>query len=172
MHDPDIRSNHSAIEIANMRRLVENLRRSLDELMPISLDLHVPIAIENEYSDNFQIKEELFADYPPEFLGLCYDSGHGHIFDDKGLDYLERNKDRLIALHLNDNDGLKDLHQPPFYGTLDWERLAKILKASPYPRELSFELATRRTPYDDNLDAYIEDAYTRCAKFTSMVRGD
>ena len=172
MHTPNIVANYSPIEIENARRLVENLRRSLDDLMPLSLELKVPIAIENDYSDTFQIKEELFADYPPEFLGLCYDSGHGNMFDCKGLDHLDRNKDRLMALHLNDNDGLKDLHQPPFYGTLDWARLAKILKASSYPRQMSFELATRRTPYDDNLDAFMEDAYTRCSKFTSMVRGE
>ncbi|MBO4345970.1 MAG: sugar phosphate isomerase/epimerase [Victivallales bacterium] len=172
MHTPNIQSISTPIEIANVRRLVDNLRRSLDELMPLSKELNVPIAIENGYNDAFQIKEELFADYPPEFLGLCYDSGHGNMFDGRGLDNLDRNKERLMALHLNDNDGLADLHQPPFYGTLDWERLANILKASPYPRPMSFELAMRRTPYDENIDAFIEDAYARCARVTRMVRGD
>ncbi len=172
MHIPNILSVHTPLEIANIRKQVDNLRRSLDELMPLAKELNVPIAVENGPYDTFQIKEELFADYPADCLGLCYDSGHGHMFDDKGLDHLDDNKDRLMALHIHDNDGLSDLHQPPFYGTLDWERFANILKASPYPREISFELATRRTPYDENLDAFIEDAYARCARFTRMVRGD
>lgn len=172
MHMPNILSTHTPQEIAYARKLVDNLRRSLDELMPLSLELNVPIAVENGPHDTFQIKEELFADYPPEFLGLCYDSGHGHMFDDRGLDHLDDNKDRLLALHIHDNDGLSDQHQPPFYGTLDWERFASILKASTYPREISFEIGTRCTPYKENLDAFIDDAYARCARFTRMVRGD
>lgn len=172
MHMPNISSSHTPPEIAETRALLENLKRSLDELMPLSKELDVPIAIENGPRDTFEVKEELFAAYPAEFLGLCFDSGHGHMFDDRGLDNLDRCKDRLMALHIHDNDGLRDLHQPPFYGTLDWERFAKILRASPYPREISFELAARNTPYADNLDAFIRDAYDRCARFTKMVRGD
>ena len=169
MHIPMIQSTYTPVEISNERKLVDNLKRSLDELMPLSRELNVPIAIENGYKDAFIVIEELLAEYPPEFLGICYDSGHGNMIDCKGLDHLDDNKNRLIALHLNDNDGLSDLHQPPFYGTLDWERLAKILKASSYSKPMSFELAVRCTPYIDNLDAFIEDAYARCAKFTKMV---
>ena len=129
------------------------------------------IAIENTAGDTFQTFNELFRAYPADFLGLCFDSGHGHLMDDKGLDHLDEFKDRLMALHIHDNDGITDLHQPPFCGTLDWERFAKILKASPYPREISFELnASRATPFAGNIDAFLDDAYQRCLRFTKMVR--
>ncbi len=171
MHIPAIYFGSASLQEETQRKLVANLRRSLDELMPLSKELNVPLAVENMPNDTFAIIDELLADYPPEFLGLCYDSGHGNLFQCQGLDHLERNKNRLIAMHLHDNDGLGDLHQPPFYGNLNWERLAEIIKSSSYTREISFEIVARNTPLARNLDAFIDDAYSRCAKFTDMVRG-
>ncbi len=172
MHLPCVMSHSNAADRANALAQLDNLRRSLDELMPLSRELHVPIAVENFGYDTFEIIESLLKEYPEDFLGLCYDSGHGHIGDDKGLDHLEANKARLMALHIHDNDSTCDQHQPPFYGTLDWERFASILKASPYPRPISFELSGRHTPFSENLDAFVADAYQRCRKFTLMVRGN
>ena len=172
MHIPLLRVCHYKVEIEDVRKSVAQLRKSLDDLMPLSRELHVPIAVENMPGATFEIIDELFNDYPADFLGLCYDSGHGHLMDDKGLDYLDKFKDRLMALHIHDNNGLGDQHQPPFCGTLDWERFAKILKASPYPREISYELnGIRNTPFAGNIDAFLDDAYQRCLKFAKMVRG-
>ena len=171
MHIPQLTITHYQAGIAVVRTKMAQLRKSLDELMPLSRELNVPIAIENTAGDTFQTFNELFRAYPADFLGLCFDSGHGHLMDDKGLNHLDEFKDRLMALHIHDNDGITDLHQPPFCGTLDWERFAKILKASPYPREISFELnASRATPFAGNIDAFLDDAYQRCLRFTKMVR--
>ncbi len=170
MHYPYIFSNSSNIQRDNILKQADNLRRSLDELMPLSRELNVPIAIENCAYDTFEVIETLFREYPADFLGLCFDSGHGHIGEDKGLDHLDDNKDRLMALHIHDNDTTGDKHQPPFYGTLDWERFAKILKASPYSRPLSFELSSTNTPFNENLDGFMADAYQRCLKFAKMVQ--
>lgn len=113
------------------------LRRSLDELMPFAAGRQVRVAIEN---GGFQRIHELLADYPPEFLGLCYDSGHGNFKGGgDGLDNLERLKDRLIAVHLHDNDGTTDQHNPLFSGTVDWPRLARIMAASAYRKCVSME---------------------------------
>lgn len=171
MHIPAFLSITSEVERPAILKKLDALRKSLDELMPLSRELNVPIAVENTAYDTFEIIETLLAEYPPEFLGLCYDSGHGHLFDNKGLDHLDHNKDRLMALHIHDNDGTGDLHQPPFYGTLEWERFASILKASPYPREISFEIGVKNTPFAENHEAFMDDAYARCLKFTKMVRG-
>lgn len=171
MHIPVIRSITVPVERPAILKQLDALRKSLDELMPLSRELNVPIAVENSGYDSFEVMDMLFSEYPADFLGLCFDSGHGHLFDDKGLDNLDRHKDRLMALHIHDNDGTGDQHQPPFYGTLDWNRFASILKASPYPREISFELSVRNTPFADDLDAFMDDAYARCLKFAKMVRG-
>lgn len=171
MHIPGYRSVTSEVEKPFIEKSVDALRKSLDELMPLSQELHVPIAVENMPYDSFIIIEKLLSEYPAECLGLCYDSGHGHLFDNKGLDHLDHNKNRLLALHIHDNNGTGDQHQPPFYGTLEWERFASILRASNYPREISFELAIRNTPFAENHEAFMDDAYARCLKFAKMARG-
>jgi sugar phosphate isomerase/epimerase len=111
------------------------LCRSLDALEPDARTLGVRIAVENgSEPGSWRTIERLLAAYSPDFVGLCYDSGHGNI-GDTGLGPLSRLAARLIAVHLHDNDGIADQHRPPFTGTVDWPRLAAILARSPYRRE-------------------------------------
>jgi sugar phosphate isomerase/epimerase len=114
----------------------DRLRRSLDELAPYAKQRGVRIAVENAPKNSRGIRE-LFGSYGADFLGLCYDCGHGNIDSPAadgggGLDALDEMKDRLIALHLHDNDGSQDQHRLPFTGTVDWPRLARIIAASGY----------------------------------------
>lgn len=116
---------------------LDQVRRALDDLTPDVRRLGVRIALENE---PFSRIAALLGEYPPDVLGLCYDSGHGNCLPDgAGLDALERLKDRLIALHLHDNDGTADQHNPLFSGTVDWPRLARIIGASSYQGCISME---------------------------------
>lgn len=118
-----------------------SLRRSLDELQPRSRQTGVRIALENGQTG---ILDRLLADYPADFLGLCYDSGHGNLGDGQGLDWLDRHQDRLLAIHLHDNHGQADEHDIIFSGTVDWPRLAGILAASSYGKCLNHESNVRR----------------------------
>ncbi len=156
------------------------LCRSLDELMPLLAEAGTAISAENMWMDSWELIEELLARYPADRLGICYDSGHGNANVNKQLDHLERNKGRLIALHLDDNDGTGDQHQPPYYATVDWERLAGIIATSSYHRPLSFELSMMNTPfrvadltavqqpYEARL-AFARDAHERCVRFAQAV---
>jgi len=157
----------------------EALKRSLDELVPVLEKYSVRIAVENGFSDTFETIGMLMKDYPEKYLGITYDSGHGNIAEGKGLDRLEPLKGRLQALHLNDNDSSGDQHQPPFYGTVDWQRMAKILADSSYKgRPLSFELAMRCTPFyekelerdqkPEKIRAFLADAHERCEKVVKL----
>jgi sugar phosphate isomerase/epimerase len=59
-------------------------------------------------------------------LGFCYDAGHRN-FAEPGVDLLSLYGDRLVALHLHDNDGSDDQHLIPFEGSIDWqEQMTKI----------------------------------------------
>jgi sugar phosphate isomerase/epimerase len=117
----------------------ESWRRSLDALEPFARRQGVRLALENLVTYAFHTIERALSLYGPEFLGLCYDSGHGH-FSGSGLEQLDLLKQRLLALHLNDNDGTGDHHQLPFSGKVDWPRLAGILAASDYRGCLTLEV--------------------------------
>ena len=132
------------------------LHASLETLAPVARAHGVRIAIEN---GDFREIRDILAAYPADYLGLCYDSGHGNI--GQGLDELEALKDRLISVHLHDNDGEKDLHRIPLYGTVDWPRLAGILAASSYTQCLSSEANMHQMSFT-NEAAYLAEAYSKC----------
>ena len=120
-------------------------RRSLDELRPIAARHGVRIAIEN---GPLATIADLLSQYDADYLGLCYDSGHGNLVSD-GLDWLSRLKDRLISVHLHDNDGASDQHKLLFTGSVDWPRLADVLAQSAYAKPISMETSIRNTGIDD-----------------------
>jgi len=141
------------------------LRRSLDELVPYAKDRNVRIAIEN---GDFETIGSLLSDYGPEYLGLCYDSGHGNLGDGKGLDHLDRLKERLISIHLHDNDGRSDQHNLLFSGTINWDRLARILAESSYTKCVSMESVIRNTGLHD-AHTFLEKAFETGYAFSRMV---
>ncbi len=178
MHIPVLRDEQDEAAKKWTLEQIDALRRSLDQLVPCLQEAKTLIAVENMWNDNWRVIFDLLDEYPAEVLGICYDSGHANSNELKQMDFLEKGKARLAALHLHDNDGTGDQHQPPFYGTVDWERLARIIGTSGYSREISFEMAMRNTPFhnpDDKIQKedmcrkYLQDAYKRCSEFTAMV---
>ncbi|MCS7061053.1 MAG: sugar phosphate isomerase/epimerase family protein [Anaerolineae bacterium] len=149
----------------------DQVRRSLDELEPYTRAQAVRIAIENtgDGAGNYENVHELLATYAPDFLGVCYDCGHGALHG-RGLDQLEAMKDRLIAVHLHDNDGLSDLHRLPFTGIVDWARLAAIIKCSSYHKCISLESNMRHEPARDEQD-FLARAFAAGTRLTRMIVG-
>ena len=125
------------------------LRRALDALQPEARSRGVRIALENLPEGNQELIARALATYGPEFLGICYDAGHGNLTGD-GLDWLERHRERLIALHLHDNHGATDQHLPLFAGTVDWRRLAGLITRSSYAKQaMTLESNNREMPSVD-----------------------
>lgn len=141
------------------------LHRSLEALAEPAREYRVALALENSAPDNMPAIAALLEQYPPELLGLCYDSGHGHIAGN-GLDRLETMTDRLLVLHLHDNNGQDDLHNLPFSGTGDWGRLARILAAAPYDGPLTMEASHLG---DDNT-AFLRAAWEQGGRLEQMVQ--
>ena len=181
MHIPSLRYHFNEEQNAGMKKLFDQVRKSIDELLPDLEKLNVRLAIENNGNDTFEHIGILMKEYPAERVGITYDSGHGNAETGRGLDNLEQYKDRLMALHLNDNSSEGDPHQPPFMGTVDWERVASIIAASSYDRELSFELSMRNTPFfkeengteqkEEDIKKFLADTYERCVKVQKLYDG-
>jgi sugar phosphate isomerase/epimerase len=144
------------------------LRRSLDELRPLAASRGVRIALENLPEEKFDTVDRALGLYGPDFLGLCYDSGHGNLTPG-GLDRLERLKGRLIALHLHDNDGAADKHWLPFAGTVDWPRLAGIIAASGYARSVMTLESNMRQDDEGAPEVWLRRAAEAGSRFAQMV---
>lgn len=148
----------------------DHFRVTLDRLEPYAQDRGIRIALENLVPSNFDVLDRMMSAYSPRFLGICYDSGHGNITGN-GLDRLDRLKDRLIALHLNDNDGRSDQHRLIFSGTVDWQRLATIISASCYDNPvMTMEVVLKQSGIVDE-DSFLEQAKLTGQSFEKMVDG-
>ena len=143
----------------------DQARRTLDELEPCAREYGVRIALEN---GNFDDIGKLLALYPTDYLGLCYDSGHGNMHG-AGLDRLEGLKARLISIHLHDNNGSEYEHKLVFSGTTDWSRLARVIADSSYGKWTSLECLMRKTEITDEAE-FLAKAFEGGSVFATMVQ--
>ncbi len=74
--------------------------------------------------------------------GFCFDCGHEKLYNG-GYGVLEKHADRLLCMHLHDNNGSEDNHFVPFDGSIDWSRLCARLKAVRPDCPLTFEALCR-----------------------------
>lgn len=74
----------------------------------------------------------------PHFHALL-DIGHANL-QPKPIDYFVKTLGKdLYGLHIHDNDGLRDMHQPPFYGNMNFDLLLRALKEIDYKGCFTFE---------------------------------
>ncbi|MBA4388020.1 MAG: hypothetical protein C0404_08570 [Verrucomicrobia bacterium] len=143
------------------------LRRSLDEIRGYAAERKVRLAIEN---GRFEAIRPLLKEYGPEYVGICYDSGHGNM-DAGGIDELRLVKDRLICIHLHDNDGTADQHKPLFSGSVHWPALARIVAESSYKKPVSMECSMRNAGFEEET-AFLDHAFRTGARFARMVEDE
>ncbi len=67
-------------------------------------------------------------------IGYTFDSGHHNAFAPE-CDLLRDFGDRLIVTHIQDNNGIHDLHMPPFDGNVNWDHVAKGLAKTAVGRD-------------------------------------
>ncbi len=114
----------------------------------------VTLALENCYRDDHMVLQRLLDEYPPEFIGFCYDSGHANIH--RNLHQLKEFRGRLVVTHLHDNRGDTDSHQPPGWGTVDWADVRDWL--SGYMKPLNLEVTHSPEHYAGPMWGFLEAA--------------
>ncbi|MDR0910197.1 MAG: sugar phosphate isomerase/epimerase [Spirochaetaceae bacterium] len=130
---------------------------------------NVNIAIENvrhpEYLDY------VFENIQSDKLKFCYDSGHENCFT-KGIKYLEKYGDKLGAMHLHDNNGIKDEHLLPFEGNINWERIMKQILQTGYGGSLAFEIDSQYIDVSKKYTAegYLAEAVKRGKELMELMR--
>jgi sugar phosphate isomerase/epimerase len=95
----------------------------------------VDVMIENIPNDISTIAriEEFKAVAQLSNIGICYDTGHGHLQGNtNGFEHIQ-------TTHVHDNNGHKDEHLWPFEGTLEWPALIEKLILANYKGPFVFE---------------------------------
>lgn len=128
-------------------------RRLFQKLIPDLEKTGVGIALENMYDRrhprtgavvrHFAAVPEALCeladriDHP--LVGICWDTGHGHL---QGLSQgtsLRMIGKRLKATHIQDNDGVTDQHLFPYHGTVDWTEVMSALREIGYEGDFTYE---------------------------------
>ena len=78
-----------------------------------------------------------------ECFGFCLDTGHLQLAHIRFHRYIPILGDRLVALHIHDNDAIHDSHSIPYFGTVLWDEFYTELKKIGYDHDLSFESVVR-----------------------------
>jgi sugar phosphate isomerase/epimerase len=76
-------------------------------------------------------------DHP--LVGICWDTGHGHLQGLPQGDSLRIIGRRLKATHIQDNDRMKDQHLFPYFGTIDWPDVMRALRDIGYEGDFTYE---------------------------------
>ncbi len=110
-------------------RYLENSISSLRELAAYAKSRGVKLSVENllEIGQDHNDIGRLLAEVPD--LGLTLDVGHANLTGNLKV-YLESFPERMISLHLHDNDGRRDLHWPLGRGVIDFRWLMNELRGS------------------------------------------
>jgi len=126
--------------ITERRRLggeyLNNVIKSLKQIVPYSLDMGVKIGLETRYyyREIPQIDEfgEIFSHFKENELFYWHDAGHAEVFSRLGFtrheDFLKRYSSRLIGVHLHDIIGIMGDHNAPGTGTMDFSILKPYIK--------------------------------------------
>jgi len=110
-------------EVAAVKELVY---QRLTEVISLAQSYGVQVVIENvglrpcgSLLFDFEEYLALFERYP-QALALL-DTGHAHVNGWNIPETVKRLQKKLLAVHVHDNDGSGDSHQPVGLGTIEWE---------------------------------------------------
>ena len=123
-------------------QMLRALLGSLEELLPVAERTGVRLALENilprSPGSECQEVRDVVEKIGSKWLGVCYDSGHAHVAGQakEGMEIL---KDFIITFHLEDTDGIRDMHFQPGYGTVPWDDLGSILRTMDFESPIVVE---------------------------------
>ncbi len=134
-------------EQAPYEQRLEPLLESLDALIESAENMGIYLAAENLYDrSSLRFLERTLEEFDSPHYGLCYDSSHDQLSRTEPYTLLEKYSDRLLAVHLSDNDGQEDRHWIPFSGIVDWDRVCGVLREVKFAGPLLLEVERGSAP--------------------------
>jgi len=112
----------------------------LKKLTKRAEELGVYVALENTVWPGYI--EFVLDNIDSPNLGVCFDSGHNHLYFKDAFNF-KRFKNKIMCVHLHDNDGTSDQHMLPFDGNINWDEVTYELKNANYKGVTTAEVDTK-----------------------------
>lgn len=165
IHIPGIFWSHMGIDLAEA---LERSTRALDQLRPLCEKYNIRLAVENYREQSSVQRLDFYLERYPEMMGFCLDIGHANLVAGE-TEEMRAYGEPLCALHLHDNDGSDDHHQPPYFGTVDWSALFQWLADINYQRSINFELIYDRRFFAGSAMQYLDYCETRMRHVVNLM---
>jgi L-ribulose-5-phosphate 3-epimerase len=136
---------------------IERIKRIIEK----AEQLDVNVAFENMESPEYL--EYIFDKIQSKRLGFCFDSGHCNLYSPK-LDLLSLHGDKLMALHIHDNDSKEDQHALPYTGNVNWTEFAVKLQKINYKGAIALEVRNTGYEHIKNPSDFLNIAFERAIK--------
>ena len=154
-------------EDADLERDIKYNHEIYDKYVELASSLGVGLAFENMADVDNKRRFGVTADelgalvdsFGSEYVGACWDFGHGNRVFSNQCEQLIKLGDRLKATHVDDNVGKDDLHIIPFFGTVKWHNIMKTLHEINYAGDFNFELASCKRMPPELKQATVEYIY-------------
>ncbi len=145
---------------------IENIKK----LIGYAEKHNVNFAIENIERNDYT--EYILENVKSDKLKLCYDSGHDKCFIDSG--FLEKHADKIVTLHLHDNDGTSDHHMIPGDSDINWTKIVKSLNKANYKGAITLECANNGHDIYKGIgpEEFLEKAYQSAKKLVTMMESE
>jgi len=116
---------------------------SISSLLRVARKYGVEIAIENVPEPYPFLMKNVrdfshFYNELDEGIGLALDIGHANI-NRQIQDFIKQFSNKIVHMHVSDNDGTHDSHLGIGYGTIDWMSVAKAIKKINYDNVVMLE---------------------------------
>ncbi|MDP4152447.1 MAG: sugar phosphate isomerase/epimerase [Bacillota bacterium] len=99
-----------------------------------------PQKMKRRYTATTEELIDLVDSFNDKDVQICWDFGHGNLmYNDQCASLLSIGK-RLKATHVDDNRANHDAHLPPFFGTVNWEKIMPVLKQIGYEGDFTYEI--------------------------------
>lgn len=123
---------------------------------------NIIVAFENTKIKGYQ--EWIIDNIKDDNVGICFDSGHYHCHFNDEFDF-KKFKNKIMCIHLHDNNGKKDEHLLPFDGNLDFDKVLNGLNSANYDSYLTLELCYRNEYLNKmSIDEFYKEGYERGLK--------
>lgn len=116
---------------------------SIKRCSQIARDYGLKLAIEpriGETISNSDAMLKLIEDVAEENLGAVLDTGHLHAAKELIPLSIEKLSDKIIYVHISDNDGRDNYHWAPGKGTIDWDSVFIGLKRHRYSGYIAIDV--------------------------------
>lgn len=144
----------------NKERVWELNMKLYSSLIPVLQETDVTVCLENLFTGSIPAVEGTCCDPEEavalidtlnemagkECFGFCLDTGHLNLFKKFVPTYVHTLGKRIKALHLHDNDSIRDQHLMPFVGCFHWDSFITALRDIGYDGDLNFETFAQILP--------------------------